>query len=119
MRTVHLDIKEHPEAITPSVAGHSIGWWEDNTLVVDTVGFAPNGYSPLSEIMHSDQMHVSERLSLTDDGKQLVRTYEATDAEYFETPYTGSSTYLRSELPMVDYNCVELSGVSKIRPEDD
>ncbi len=40
-RTVHLNETEHPANIEPSVAGHSIGRWENDVLVVDTVGFKP------------------------------------------------------------------------------
>ena len=35
-----MDMKEHPDHIVPTRAGHSIGRWEDGALVVDTVGFA-------------------------------------------------------------------------------
>ena len=42
-RTVYMNLKEHPANFKPSRAGHSIGRWEGDTLVVDTVGFLP-GY---------------------------------------------------------------------------
>jgi hypothetical protein len=125
VRTIHLVTKTAPDGYEPSLTGFSVGHFDGDDLVIETNGFAAGVLTPhagednLGGYLHSDQMHVSERLSLADNGNQLVRTYEATDAEYFATPYTGSNTYLRSELPMVDYNCVELSGVSKVRPEDD
>src|SRR6185436_8570060 len=40
-RTVHMNTDKHPAAIKPSRAGHSIGRWENDVLIVDTVGFAP------------------------------------------------------------------------------
>ncbi len=40
-RTVYMNMKEHPNDVKPSRAGHSIGHWEGDTLVVDTVGFLP------------------------------------------------------------------------------
>ena len=124
VRTIHLATQTAPDGYEPSLTGFSVGHFDGDDLIIETSGFAAGVLTPhagednLGGYLHSDQMHVSERLSLSDDGQQLVRTYEATDAEYFATPYTGSSTYLRSERPMVDYNCVELSGVSKVRPDD-
>lgn len=61
VQTVHLGTSEHPTDIVPSTEGHSIGWWEGDTLVVDTVGFSPNTMIPIREIMHSHQMHIVER----------------------------------------------------------
>jgi hypothetical protein len=40
-RTVHMNVKQHPTNIKPTRAGHSIGHWEGDTLIVDTVGFLP------------------------------------------------------------------------------
>jgi hypothetical protein len=38
-RTVHMNMTAHPAKVAPSRAGHSIGRWDGDTLVVDTVGF--------------------------------------------------------------------------------
>jgi hypothetical protein len=40
-RTVYMNMKQHPANVKPSRAGHSIGHWEGDVLVVDTVGFLP------------------------------------------------------------------------------
>ena len=40
-RTIYMDIDEHAENIQPSTAGYSIGRWEDDVLIVDTIGFEP------------------------------------------------------------------------------
>ena len=45
MRTIHMNA-EHPANIEPSRRGHSTGRWENDVLVVDTVGFAPGVLSP-------------------------------------------------------------------------
>ena len=37
-RTIYMDGRKHPENLTPTYYGHSIGWWEGDTLVVDTRG---------------------------------------------------------------------------------
>ena len=51
-RTIHMNLKAHPATIKPSRAGHSIGRWENDVLVVDTVGFRAGVLSP--PILNSD-----------------------------------------------------------------
>ena len=55
-RTIYLDQAEHPAEIEPSVSGHSIGRWEDNVLIVDTVGFLPGILNADGRVPHSDQL---------------------------------------------------------------
>ena len=69
-RTVHMDMKRHPANVTPSRAGHSIGHWEGDTLVVDTVGFAPGIIA--GNVANDDKLHVVERFTL--DPKSFALT---------------------------------------------
>ena len=57
-----MNATEHPSTVEPSRAGHSIGRWEGDVLVVDTIGFAPGVLSP--PILNSAELHVVERFSL-------------------------------------------------------
>jgi Family of unknown function (DUF6152) len=98
-RTIHLDQTEHPAGITPSVAGHSIGRWENDVLIVDTVGFAPGILSADGRLPHSSALHVVERFRLDPESLQLTREYVAEDPTYFEGEYTGSDTVQPSDLP--------------------
>ena len=43
MRHIYLDGRAHPSPWTPTPAGHSVGRYEGNTLVVETTGFTPGG----------------------------------------------------------------------------
>ncbi len=61
-RTIHMTMKDHPANIKPSRAGHSIGRWEGDVLVVDTVAFLP-GYLA-TPVRHSEKLHVVERFSV-------------------------------------------------------
>ncbi len=98
-RTIRLNMNEHPIDIEPSVAGHSIGRWEDEVLIVDTIGFGPGILSADGRVPHSDQLHVVERFSLNPDTMALVRSYIAEDPLYFEGQYSGSDAVLISDLP--------------------
>ncbi len=101
-RTIHLNAA-HPAALERSRVGHSIGRWEGDVLVVDTVGFLP-GMLGL-EVAHGEQLHVVERFSLNSDGTVLTREYVATDADYFVGEYRGSDITPRSPLPFVSDAC--------------
>jgi hypothetical protein len=96
VRTIHLN-GEHPASIELSRAGHSIGRWDGDVLVVDTVGFLP-GMLAL-EIAHGDGLHVVERFSLSGDGNILTRDYAATDPDYFVGEYAGTDPTPRSPVP--------------------
>jgi hypothetical protein len=91
-RTIHLDMTEHPEQIVPSVAGHSIGKWQDDVLVVDTIGFAAGVLSADAVTMHSADMRVVERFSLDREKNALRREYVARDPLYFEGEYKAVDT---------------------------
>ena len=118
VRTVHLDVTEHSAQLTPSTAGHSIGWWEGDTLVVDTVGFSPGVFEPFDGIMHSDEMHVVERFLYNPETRNLVRSYTVTDPLYFKAPVNGQDTMQISAVPHQAYGCVELSGKNNQRAEN-
>jgi len=98
-RTIHLDQTAHPTDVEPSVAGHSIGRWEDDVLVVDTIGFLPGILNADGRVPHSAGLHVVERFSLDPDVPAVRREYIAEDPAYFEGQFRGSDTMLVSDLP--------------------
>jgi hypothetical protein len=98
-RTIHLDQTTHPASITPSVAGHSIGRWENDVLVVDTIGFAPGILSADGRLPHGEGLHVVERFTLDPERQALARSYVADDAAYFVGTFTGADTVFVSDLP--------------------
>jgi hypothetical protein len=119
VRNIHLDQTDHPNSLTPGVGGHSIGWWEDDTLVVDTIGFEAGILFPLTPLMHSEQMHVIERFTVDNDALTLTRSYVATDPLYLAEEYVGENVMNISAKPYEPYNCVELSGKNNLRPESE
>jgi hypothetical protein len=98
-RTIHLNMSAHPDSLTPSIAGHSIGRWENDVLVVDTVGFAPGILSADGRLPHSGSLHVEERFTLDSEAVVLRRSYVAEDPLYFVGQYTGGDSVLVSNLP--------------------
>jgi hypothetical protein len=106
-RVIHMNMIEHPADIAPSYAGHSIGRWEGDVLVVDTIGFQPGLL--VAPLRHSDRLHVVERYRLETEPLGLVRDYVAEDPEYFTAPYTGSDKVLVADVPYVAHRCAELA----------
>lgn len=106
-RTIHMGLDAHPAEIPPSLAGHSIGRWEDDVLVVDTVGFAP-GYLDTRRgrnVMHSDEMHVVERFVYDHEAGTLTRSWVAEDPAYFTGQFTGQDVMSIADIPYEPYNC--------------
>ena len=106
-RTIFMNLKEHPRGVKPSRTGHSIGHWEGDTLVVDTVGFLPGFLN--TPVANSDQLHVVERFVLDPNKIALTRSYTAEDAVYLKGKYTGSDTILVADAPYNPGKCKELN----------
>jgi hypothetical protein len=66
-RRIYTDGRPHPKGddLLPSFMGHSIGHWEGDTLVVDTIGMMAGIYDQ-SEAPHSDKVHLTERIRMID-----------------------------------------------------
>jgi hypothetical protein len=108
-RTIHLNMAEHPRGIAPSRAGHSIGRWEGDTLVVDTVAFEPGILLADGRVPHSGELHVVERFTLDGEGRSLRRTFVATDRLYFEGEYRGADTMYVADVPYAPVACDDQS----------
>jgi Family of unknown function (DUF6152) len=108
-RAIHMNV-EHPAKIEPSRSGHSTGRWENDVLVVDTVGFAPGVLSP--PIMNSNQLHVVERFAFDPTATTITRSYTATDPLIFNGEYTGSDKIGVADLPYNPDKCKELTDLS-------
>jgi hypothetical protein len=65
---IYTDGRKHPEDLTPTYMGHSIGHWEGDTLVVDTVGFNDRGTVGGVPHPRSEKLHVTERYRRPDFG---------------------------------------------------
>lgn len=91
VRHIYLNA-EHPKDVKPSFMGHSVGHWEGNTLVVDTVGFRDGGWMDEYGSPSSDKLHVSERIAKRSDGTlQFDITFE--DPTYYTKPVSITRTW--------------------------
>ena len=65
-RVIHMDGRSHPKDPMPSYYGHSIGWWEGDTLVIDTVGYNEGFWLDRMGVPHTERLHTVERVTRTD-----------------------------------------------------
>jgi hypothetical protein len=65
-RIIYMDGREHPKNLEPSYYGHSVGRWEADALVVDTVGFNEKFWIDREGTPHTDRLHLIERFSRPD-----------------------------------------------------
>jgi hypothetical protein len=62
VRTIYMDGREHPRDLEPSYGGHSVGRWEGDVLVIDTVGFNERGWIDAYGTPTTKQLHLTERI---------------------------------------------------------
>ena len=86
VRTVYMDGREHPDPSERFVTGHSIGWWEGDTLVVDTRNFEDHRSPYQIGVPSGGQKHVVERYTLNEDGAHIDLEFVLEDPEYLAEP---------------------------------
>ncbi|MEP7313987.1 MAG: hypothetical protein ABI859_15505, partial [Pseudomonadota bacterium] len=110
VRRIFTDGRPHPpeDEVEITFNGHSIGRWEGQTLVVDTIGIRGDTSFDASPLQHSDAMRVSERIRLTDP-KLLEAVITVTDPKAFTKPWVVTRHYKRGgpELQIMEYVCEE------------
>ena len=104
-RTIFMDGRKHPEKLLPTYYGHSIGWWEGDTLVVDTVGFNERFWIDRGQLPHTDQLHLVEKYTRT---SMDTMKYELTvdDPAAYTAPFTGTSNLRwQADTELFEYVC--------------
>jgi len=100
VRHVYLDVP-HSEDPKPSWYGESVGHYEDDTLVIDTIGLNNKTFLDNYRTPHTEKLHVVEQWKVLDDNKLELR-FTVDDPDTFITPWTGAFRFhrvQRSEMP--------------------
>jgi hypothetical protein len=107
VRRVYMDVP-HSAAVTPSWFGESVGHYEGDTLVVDTIGISSKSYVDNYQTPHTDQLHVVERFHMIEDGKTLEVNVLVEDPGAFTTPWNAIQRYRRTNSsPLSEVVCAE------------
>lgn len=107
VRRVYMDVP-HSLNVTPTWFGESVGHYEGDTLVVDTVGISGKSYVDNYQTPHTDRLHVIERFHMIDDGKMLEVNVHVEDPGAFTTPWNAIQRYRRTNTgPLSEVVCAE------------
>ena len=105
-RTIYMDGRAHPKDLEPSYYGHSVGRWEGDALVVDTVGFNTKFWIDREGTPHTEQLHLVERFTPVAPDTVL---YEFTmdDPATWVRPWTVRIPLTRTDERIFEYACHE------------
>jgi hypothetical protein len=106
-RTIYMDGRDHPKTVAPGYFGHSIGHWDGDTLVVDTIGFNESFWMNRDGLPHTSQLHLTERFTRT---SLDALNYEVTvdDPGAYTAPWTSGYTLgWQKGLELFEYQCQE------------
>ena len=106
VRRVYLDVP-HSANVKSSWYGESVGLYEGDTLVVDTIGLNDKTFIDNYRTPHTEKLHVVERYKLIDDGKTLQVTFRIEDPDTFYQPWSAVGKLRRVQMPMHEEACAE------------
>jgi hypothetical protein len=121
-RRIYMDGRGHPEDLEPTWQGHSIGLWEGDVLVVDTVGTngkarAMNGVGSNAQVSTddqqprmpaSDELHLVERFRLVANGEILEDQMTIVDPKTYTEPIVVKHYFQRRpDIDVLEYYCGE------------
>ena len=96
VRRIHMNVPHAPNPKS-SWYGESVGRYEGNTLIVDTIGMNDKTPVDIFGTPHTEALHVVERYRLIEDGKQLEVVFTVEDPGAFTTPWTARMVYGRAD----------------------
>jgi hypothetical protein len=106
IRHVYLDVP-HSANPKPSWYGESVGHYEGDTLVVDTIGMNDKSYLDGFRTPHTEKLHVVERYRLIDGGNIIQVTLKVEDPDTFYEPWTAINNLRRVQRPWHEEVCAE------------
>ena len=98
VRYVYTDGRPHPDKdeLDPTTNGHSVGHWDGDTLIVDTIGFNDRGVRMIpGGGVRTASSHLIERYRLVEGGQRLSVTFTWEDSNVFQKPHTYEFRYYR------------------------
>jgi hypothetical protein len=117
-RTVYMDGRAHPRELTPSFYGHSIGWWDGDTLIVDTIGYNEAFWLDRRGLPHTEALHTLEKFTRTN---QAQVKYEVTvdDRGAYTTPWTTTFNLRRENgQELFEYVCQQANYAGELMVGD-
>jgi hypothetical protein len=107
-RVIYMDGRKHPDDLLPTWWGHSIGRWEGDTLVIDTVGYNEKFWFDSRGTPHTEKLHTIERWTRINYGT-LVNEFTLDDPGAFSRPVKLKFTahLVRPDVDLMEFICLE------------
>jgi hypothetical protein len=105
-RRIRMNVGHAPGA-TPSWYGDSVGHYEGDALVVDTIGLNAKTVVDIYRTPHTEKLHVTERWRMIDGGQMMEVRFTVEDEGAFYEPWTGMRRYRRVEQEANEKICAE------------
>jgi hypothetical protein len=106
-RQVFMDGRGHPKDPNPTWLGHSIGRWEGDTLVVDTVGFNGKVWVGMPGLPSSEMLHITERYTRPDMGRLVVEITVDDPGAYVKPWKVKKASALAQDYELMEFICNE------------
>jgi hypothetical protein len=106
VRRIYLDVP-HSASLKPSWYGESVGHYEGDTLVADTIGLNDKTVVDVYRTPHSEKLHVVERWRMLDGGKAMEVVFTVEDPDAFYEPWSGKRRYRRVTQEAYEKICAE------------
>jgi hypothetical protein len=106
-RQVYMDGRGHPKDPNPTWLGHSIGRWEGDTLVVDTVGFNGKVWVGFPGLPSSEMLHITERYTRPDMGHLAVEITVDDPGAYVKPWKVKKASALAQDYELMEFICTE------------
>jgi hypothetical protein len=103
VRRIYMN-RNHPKNPSPSWLGDSVGRWEGDTLVVDTVSFNDKTWLSYGMEPHSEELHVIERVRKAAPDRMEIQTF-VEDRETLTSPYTFTRFYKQNGTESPEHLC--------------
>lgn len=111
VRVVEMDVPQ-PEPIGPTFFGQSVGRWEADTLVIDTIAFNDSTLLDDLGMPHSDSLHLTERYRLDSDARRLQLQLTIEDPQTFSKPWQAELQFRADPgRRLAEDVCVEREGI--------
>ena len=117
-RTIYMDGRPHPRELTPSFYGHSIGWWDGDTLNVDTIGYNESFWLDRRGLPHTAALHTLEKFTRVN---QATVKYEVTvdDSGAYTGPWTTTFNLRRENgQELFEYVCQQANYANELMVGD-
>jgi hypothetical protein len=104
-RQIHTDGRGLPKERQPTWYGYSVGRWEQDTLVVETVGITDRHWLDDSGYPHSDALKITERIRRSDFGRMDIE-FTFDDPKAYTKPWTAKVAFdLMPDTELLEYVC--------------